>query len=138
MSEKKWVVDLSAEERGELLGLIGKGKAAARRLTRAYPAAGRRGAHRRGDRGRAAHQPVDRRAGPPVLRRSRLAGVGRVGSWRGCAAVDERIPTIPRRRVDRQNPTLRFQPPPIEPCMQFSRTRLSDVLHRRAFVIAPE
>ena len=33
MSEKKWVVDLSAEERGELLGRIRKGKAAARRLT---------------------------------------------------------------------------------------------------------
>ena len=36
MSEKKWLVDLSAEERGELLGLIRKGKAAARRLTRAH------------------------------------------------------------------------------------------------------
>ena len=36
MSEKKWVVDLSAEERAELLGLIRKGKAAARRLTRAH------------------------------------------------------------------------------------------------------
>jgi Homeodomain-like domain len=35
MSEKKLVVDLSAEEREELLGLIRKGKAAARRLTRA-------------------------------------------------------------------------------------------------------
>ena len=29
MSEKKWVVDLSVEEREELLGLIRKGKAAA-------------------------------------------------------------------------------------------------------------
>ena len=36
MSEKKWVVDLSAEEREELRGLIRKGKAAARRLTRAH------------------------------------------------------------------------------------------------------
>ena len=36
MSEKKWVVDLSAEERVELLGLIRRGKAAARRLTRAH------------------------------------------------------------------------------------------------------
>jgi transposase len=36
MSEKKWVADLSAEEREELLGLIRKGKAAARRLTRAH------------------------------------------------------------------------------------------------------
>ena len=26
---------------------------------------------------------------------------------------------------------LRFQPPPVEPCMRFSRTRLTDVLHRR-------
>ena len=24
-----------------------------------------------------------------------------------------------------------FQPPPIEPCMRFSRTRLTDALHRR-------
>jgi hypothetical protein len=36
MSEKEWVVDLAAEERGERLGLIRKGKAAARRLTRAH------------------------------------------------------------------------------------------------------
>ena len=26
---------------------------------------------------------------------------------------------------------LRFQLPPVEPCMRFSRTRLTDVLHRR-------
>ena len=26
---------------------------------------------------------------------------------------------------------LRFQPLPVEPCRRFSRTRLSDVLHRR-------
>jgi hypothetical protein len=26
---------------------------------------------------------------------------------------------------------LRFQPLPVEPCMRFSRTRLTDVLHRR-------
>jgi transposase len=36
MSEKKWVVDLTEAERGDLLGLIRKGKAAARRLTRAH------------------------------------------------------------------------------------------------------
>jgi transposase len=36
MSEKKWVVALSAEERAELLALIRKGKASARRLTRAH------------------------------------------------------------------------------------------------------
>jgi hypothetical protein len=26
---------------------------------------------------------------------------------------------------------LRFQLPPVEPCVRFSRTRLTDVLHRR-------
>jgi hypothetical protein len=26
---------------------------------------------------------------------------------------------------------LRFQPLPVEPCMRFSRTRLTDVFHRR-------
>lgn len=41
-----------------------------------------------------------------------LSGVGRVGGWRGS-----------------QWP--RLQPPPIEPGTRFSRTRLSDALHRR-------
>jgi transposase len=36
MSEKKWVVDLSEDERSELLALIRKGTASARRLTRAH------------------------------------------------------------------------------------------------------
>jgi transposase len=36
MSEKKWVVDLSEAERAELLALIRKGRASARRLTRAH------------------------------------------------------------------------------------------------------
>ena len=26
---------------------------------------------------------------------------------------------------------LRLQPPPVEPCVRFSRTRLTDVVHRR-------
>src|SRR5450759_2318320 len=39
--------------------------------------------------------------------------VGWVGSWRGDADA------------------FRFQPPPVEPCMRFSRTRLTDALHRR-------
>jgi hypothetical protein len=26
---------------------------------------------------------------------------------------------------------FRFRPPPVEPCVRFSRTRLTDVLHRR-------
>ena len=38
---------------------------------------------------------------------------GWVGDWRGDAVA------------------FRFQPPPVEPCMRFSRTRLTDVLHLR-------
>jgi len=45
--------------------------------------------------------------------------------------VGERVPAIPRWRVGRQNPTLRFQPPPVDPGMRFFRTRLTDALHRR-------
>ena len=36
MSDKKWVVDLSEDECGELLKLIRKGRVAARRVTRAH------------------------------------------------------------------------------------------------------
>jgi len=36
MSEKKWLVDLTEDERGELLALIRKGRVAARRLSRAH------------------------------------------------------------------------------------------------------
>jgi transposase len=36
MSDKKWVVDLSPEERGQLLALLRKGKVAAQRLRRAH------------------------------------------------------------------------------------------------------
>ena len=39
--------------------------------------------------------------------------VGWVGDWRGDADA------------------FRFQPPPVEPCMRFSRTRLTAALHRR-------
>jgi hypothetical protein len=39
--------------------------------------------------------------------------VGWVGDWRGDAVA------------------FRFQPPPVEPGMRFSRTRLTDALHRR-------
>jgi hypothetical protein len=38
---------------------------------------------------------------------------GRVGDWRGAALA------------------ARFQSPPVKPGMRFSRTRLTDVLHRR-------
>ena len=34
-------------------------------------------------------------------------------------------------RFDRGRYRFRFQPPPVKPCMRFSRTRLTDVLHRR-------
>ncbi len=34
-------------------------------------------------------------------------------------------------RVDHGRYRFRFQPPPVKPCMRFSRTRLTDVLHRR-------
>jgi hypothetical protein len=36
MSDKKWAVDLSDDERGELLRLIRKSRVAARRVTRAH------------------------------------------------------------------------------------------------------
>jgi transposase len=36
MSEKRWVVNLTEDERAELLALVRKGKSAARRLTRAH------------------------------------------------------------------------------------------------------
>jgi Transposase, Mutator family len=54
-------------------------------------------------------QPGQRRS-PPRARRPYC----RVGGWRG--------------DVER---TSRFQRPPVEPCMRFSRTRLTDVVHRR-------
>ena len=34
-------------------------------------------------------------------------------------------------RFNRGRYRFRFQPPPVKPCMRFSRTRLTDVLHRR-------
>src|SRR6476620_6361606 len=42
--------------------------------------------------------------------------VGWVGGWRGDAVA------------------FRFQSPPVEPCVRFSRTRLTDALHRRCSV----
>ncbi len=46
--------------------------------------------------------------------------------------VDERVPVVTHRRVNRQHSrSVRLQPPPVEPCTRFSRTRLSDALHRR-------
>ena len=40
----------------------------------------------------------------------------RVGSWRGSCR-------------------LRFQLPPVKPCMWFSHTRLSDIVHRQACAV---
>src|SRR6476646_8608906 len=42
--------------------------------------------------------------------------VGWVGGWRGDAVA------------------FRFQSPPVEPCVRFSRTRLTDALHRRCSI----
>src|SRR3974390_449925 len=44
----------------------------------------------------------------------------RVGDWRGFRTW-----------------RLRFQSPPVKPCMRFSRTRLTDVLHRRHSAVSP-
>jgi hypothetical protein len=44
------------------------------------------------------------------------AEVGWVGGWRGDAVA------------------FRFQSPPVEPCVRFSRTRLTDALHRRCSI----
>ncbi len=43
---------------------------------------------------------------------------GWVGDWRGDACA------------------FRFQPPPVEPCVRFSRTRLTDALHRERSTVA--
>jgi hypothetical protein len=58
--------------------------------------------------------PVTRQALSRIQKPSRITS--RVGS--GAGAV-------------RQCLHARFQPPPVEPCMRFSRTRLTDVVHRR-------
>jgi hypothetical protein len=42
--------------------------------------------------------------------------LGWVGGWRGDAVA------------------FRFQSPPVEPCVRFSRTRLTDALHRRCSI----
>lgn len=65
---------------------------------------------------------------------------GWVGRWRGAvptgrSGVFARV--SPADRCPRRGSVLvRFQRPPVEPCMRFSRTRLTDVLHRAAFGVA--
>ena len=57
------------------------------------------------------------------------AGAVAIGSAVGLAL----LPGFPPGsfRFDRGRYRFRFQPPPVKPCMRFSRTRLTDVLHRR-------
>jgi hypothetical protein len=63
----------------------------------------------------------------------------RVGSWRGgvimavgpAAFKFARFPVGMSHCRDRGLALLRFQFPPVKPCMRFSRTRLTDVVHRR-------
>ena len=64
--------------------------------------------------------------------------VCRVGSWRGGGGCGGRSRSLGARSFPSGCPTsvalampLRFQLPPVEPCMRFSRTRLTDVVHRR-------
>ena len=67
-------------------------------------------------------------------RRRRVGGEGVVGSSAGAVAGVGRsglrslgFPKAPRRLPC----PLRFQRPPVEPCMRCSGTRLTDVFHRR-------
>jgi hypothetical protein len=61
------------------------------------------------------HQDQPRRIGRPTDRGSACNWEGRgLARWR-------RLP--------------RFQPPPVNPCMRFSRTRLTDIVHRQACVL---
>jgi hypothetical protein len=71
----------------------------------------------------------------------------RVGSWRGGAGWRQAPKPWCSCGFPRGCPTpvavarsLRFQLPPVEPCVRFSRTRLTDVVHRgiRSFPPGPE
>jgi len=73
--------------------------------------------------------------------RALLACKRLVGSEAGAVAIDRSAGSRPGRcwRLSAPGPgpadgrprSPRFQPPPIEPGVRFSRTRLTDVLHRR-------
>ena len=62
-----------------------------------------------------------------------LGGSGAGAVANGLAVGLALLPGFPAGsfRFDRGRYRFRFQPPPIKPCMRFSRTRLTDVLHRR-------
>jgi hypothetical protein len=63
---------------------------------------------------------------------SRRVGGWRGGDWFGCRSGRSCLGFPPGSfRFDRGRYRFRFQPPPVKPCMRFSRTRLTDVLHRR-------
>ena len=73
-------------------------------------------------------------ADTPVISNPDLGGSGAGavanGSAVGLGAPAWGFPTG-SFRVDHGRYRFRFQPPPVKPCMRFSRTRLTDVLHRR-------
>jgi hypothetical protein len=73
-----------------------------------------------------------------LLRRVKLGKEdGWVGRWRGAVPAG-RCGVSSRSGFSRTLSApwagrVRFQRPPVEPCVRFSRTRLTDVLHRVAF-----
>jgi Bifunctional DNA primase/polymerase, N-terminal len=61
---------------------------------------------------------AERYVGPEAqIHQQWIESLSRVGDWRGCPCG------------------LRFQPPPVKPCMRFSRTRLTDIVHRLACTV---
>ena len=76
------------------------------------------------------HRPYQRKHADK--HRSRRVGGWRGGEWFGCRSGRScRGFPAGSFRFDRGRYRFRFQPPPVKPCMRFSRTRLTDVLHRR-------
>ncbi len=96
--------------------------------------------HHPGDQ-RAIRRPANRISSREQTRSiaQRRARAPRVGSGAGAVAVvGGRSRSLGARGFPSGCPTsvavansLRFQLPPVEPCMRFSRTRLTDVVHRR-------
>ncbi len=78
------------------------------------------------------HRPYQRRHATTAQSRTRRVGGWRGGEWFGCRSGRSCLGFPPGSfRFDRGRYRFRFQPPPVKPCMRFSRTRLTDVLHRR-------
>jgi hypothetical protein len=82
--------------------------------------------------GRRLHERAARRVFCAYDRGSGLTDVGSRDLLRPQRRRAHRLPSVRRgRRAACESPTgTRFLPPPIEPCMRFSRTRLTDVLRR--------